>query len=127
RLLPTFIVPPGIASLPKGVGTASNGKLKASEWHSLFAKHLPLVSLKAFGSVWSSGNHNRKLALLNNLQSLKILVPSLTLITRHTAELLRHSLRGIPSDQIIIMLFTLASFLDYWGRSSTYQNMEVKV
>ncbi|KNZ46356.1 hypothetical protein VP01_7333g1, partial [Puccinia sorghi] len=33
------------------VGTASNGKLKASEWHSLFAKHLPLVSLEAFGSV----------------------------------------------------------------------------
>ncbi|KNZ60550.1 hypothetical protein VP01_15387g1, partial [Puccinia sorghi] len=51
KLLPTVIVPPGIAAIPKGVGTASNGKLKASEWHSLFAKNLPLVALEAFGNV----------------------------------------------------------------------------
>ncbi|KNZ43677.1 hypothetical protein VP01_999g3 [Puccinia sorghi] len=70
KLLLTVIVPPGIAAVPKGVGTASNGKLKASEWHSLFAKHLPLVALEAFGNVWSAGNRDRKISLLNNLCSL---------------------------------------------------------
>ncbi|KNZ44725.1 hypothetical protein VP01_889g10 [Puccinia sorghi] len=51
QLLPTFISPPGIASVPKGVETESNGKLKASEFHSVFAEHLPLVALEDFGSA----------------------------------------------------------------------------
>ncbi|KNZ44360.1 hypothetical protein VP01_923g6 [Puccinia sorghi] len=70
QLLPTVISPTGIASVPKCVGTASNGKLKASEWHSLLAKNLPLVALEAFGSAWSAGNSYQKLSLLNNLCSL---------------------------------------------------------
>ncbi|MBW0481708.1 hypothetical protein O181_021423 [Austropuccinia psidii MF-1] len=37
------VVPAGVTPIPKRVGTAKNGKLKASEWHSLFAIHLPLA------------------------------------------------------------------------------------
>jgi hypothetical protein len=38
-------VPAGITQMPQGFGTAKNGKLKASEWHALFAIHLPLAVL----------------------------------------------------------------------------------
>jgi hypothetical protein len=33
--------------MPRGFGTAKNGKLKASEWQTLFAIHLPLAVLDA--------------------------------------------------------------------------------
>ncbi|MBW0588466.1 hypothetical protein O181_128181, partial [Austropuccinia psidii MF-1] len=32
--------------MPKRVGTAQNGKLKSSEWHSLFSIHLPLAFIE---------------------------------------------------------------------------------
>ncbi|KAH9808151.1 hypothetical protein DFH28DRAFT_936399 [Melampsora americana] len=56
--------------MPKGIGTKSNGKLKASEWHSLFSKHLPLIALDVFGSKWSPNDHQRKRLVLENLVSL---------------------------------------------------------
>ncbi|MBW0488319.1 hypothetical protein O181_028034 [Austropuccinia psidii MF-1] len=40
-----IVVPSQITHMPKQLGSAQNGKLKASEWHSLFAIHLPLVFL----------------------------------------------------------------------------------
>ncbi|KNZ52113.1 hypothetical protein VP01_3690g2 [Puccinia sorghi] len=42
------VVPTGVTQMPRGFGTAKNGKLKASEWHTLFAIHLPLASLDIF-------------------------------------------------------------------------------
>ncbi|KAA1121366.1 hypothetical protein PGTUg99_016125 [Puccinia graminis f. sp. tritici] len=42
------VVPTGITQMPRGLGTKKNGKLKASEWHTLFAIHLPLALLDIF-------------------------------------------------------------------------------
>ncbi|MBW0522341.1 hypothetical protein O181_062056 [Austropuccinia psidii MF-1] len=39
------VVPTGITPMPKRIGIAKNGKLKASEWHSLFSIYLPLSFL----------------------------------------------------------------------------------
>lgn len=47
-------VPTGMTRIPKGVGTAANGKLKASEWHALFAIHLPLAAINTL-----VGNYER--------------------------------------------------------------------
>ncbi|MBW0521316.1 hypothetical protein O181_061031 [Austropuccinia psidii MF-1] len=37
------LVPSGLTRMPQGLGGARNGKLKASEWHSLFSINLPLT------------------------------------------------------------------------------------
>ncbi|KNZ59218.1 hypothetical protein VP01_1781g7, partial [Puccinia sorghi] len=42
------VVPTGVTHMPKGLGTSKNGKLKASEWHALFAIHLPLAAMSVF-------------------------------------------------------------------------------
>ncbi|KAH9809365.1 hypothetical protein DFH28DRAFT_841068, partial [Melampsora americana] len=41
-------VPRGVTRIPNGLGTVANGKLKASEWHALFATHLPLAAIELF-------------------------------------------------------------------------------
>jgi hypothetical protein len=48
RAIHEVIVPTGITPMPKGLGESKNGKLKAAEWHSLFAFHLPLAVLDVF-------------------------------------------------------------------------------
>ncbi|KAG0139851.1 hypothetical protein CROQUDRAFT_54136, partial [Cronartium quercuum f. sp. fusiforme G11] len=40
--------PQGMTRCPKGLGMMVNGKLKASEWHALFATHLPLAAIDVF-------------------------------------------------------------------------------
>ncbi|KNZ57559.1 hypothetical protein VP01_2127g2 [Puccinia sorghi] len=120
KLLPKLISPPGISAVPKRVGTASNINMKASKWHSLFSKNLPLVALKVFGNVWSAGNRKQNISLLKNLCSLVecthfVKCKSITEETCAKFEinyalylgLLRHFLRGSPSDQITITLFAL--------------------
>lgn len=42
------VVPHGTTRIPTGLGTKANGKLKASEWHALFATHLPLAAIDVF-------------------------------------------------------------------------------
>lgn len=42
------VVPTGVTKMPNGLGTAKNGKLKTSKWHSLFAIHAPLVCIDLF-------------------------------------------------------------------------------
>jgi hypothetical protein len=42
------IVPAGVTRMPRGFGKAKNGKLKASEWQTLYSIHLPLCSLDIF-------------------------------------------------------------------------------
>ncbi|KNZ56865.1 hypothetical protein VP01_22g4 [Puccinia sorghi] len=42
------VVPSGVTQMPKGFGSVKNGKLKASEWHTLFAIHLPLAAISVF-------------------------------------------------------------------------------
>ncbi|MBW0523480.1 hypothetical protein O181_063195 [Austropuccinia psidii MF-1] len=37
------LVPSGLTCMPKGLGEARNGKLKASKWHSQFSIYLPLT------------------------------------------------------------------------------------
>ncbi|KAG0149028.1 hypothetical protein CROQUDRAFT_33774, partial [Cronartium quercuum f. sp. fusiforme G11] len=46
--LQQVVVPHGTTRIPKGLGTKENGKLKASEWHALFATHFPLATLDVF-------------------------------------------------------------------------------
>ncbi|KAG0141316.1 hypothetical protein CROQUDRAFT_26295, partial [Cronartium quercuum f. sp. fusiforme G11] len=46
--LQDVVVPQGTTQIPKGIGTKANGKLKASEWHALFATHLPLAAFDVF-------------------------------------------------------------------------------
>jgi hypothetical protein len=48
RAIQEVIFPNGIMPMPKGLGKSKNGKLKATEWHSLFAFHLPLAVLDIF-------------------------------------------------------------------------------
>lgn len=43
KLISHVVVPTGITPMPQGLGTAKNGKLKASKWYSLFDFHLPLT------------------------------------------------------------------------------------
>ncbi|KNZ57805.1 hypothetical protein VP01_2069g7 [Puccinia sorghi] len=43
--LSKVVVPTGVSKLPKAFGYAKNGKVKASEWHNLFAIYLPLTFL----------------------------------------------------------------------------------
>ncbi|KNZ60361.1 hypothetical protein VP01_15657g1, partial [Puccinia sorghi] len=42
------IVPAGITRMPKDFGKAKIGKLKASEWHTLYSIYLPMCSLNVF-------------------------------------------------------------------------------
>ncbi|MBW0547544.1 hypothetical protein O181_087259 [Austropuccinia psidii MF-1] len=46
--------------VPKGVGDAANGKLKASEWRALFGVYLPLAVLEFF---WDSGPSSQLLLI----------------------------------------------------------------
>ncbi|KNZ46351.1 hypothetical protein VP01_733g6 [Puccinia sorghi] len=39
KLISHVVVPTGITPMPQGLGTAKNGKLKASKWYSLLIKH----------------------------------------------------------------------------------------
>ncbi|KNZ48191.1 hypothetical protein VP01_5847g1 [Puccinia sorghi] len=43
-----LVVPTGVTQMPIGLGTAKKGKLKAREWHTLFAIHLPLAEISVF-------------------------------------------------------------------------------
>ncbi|MBW0500401.1 hypothetical protein O181_040116 [Austropuccinia psidii MF-1] len=47
-LFKEVVVPSGITRVPKDIGTAKEGKLKAAEWQLLFSIHLPLVVLNVF-------------------------------------------------------------------------------
>ncbi|MBW0588248.1 hypothetical protein O181_127963 [Austropuccinia psidii MF-1] len=40
-----FTVPFGVTCIPHWLGQAKEGKIKASEWHSLFAIYLPLAAI----------------------------------------------------------------------------------
>ncbi|MBW0517938.1 hypothetical protein O181_057653 [Austropuccinia psidii MF-1] len=55
------VVPKGVTRIPKGVGDASNGKLKASKWRALFGVYLPLAVVDVF---WE-GEENSNLLLIN--------------------------------------------------------------
>ncbi|MBW0496749.1 hypothetical protein O181_036464 [Austropuccinia psidii MF-1] len=55
----------GICCIPVGIGTASNGKLKANEWLVLFSIYLPLTILDIF---WDLGPKNH--LLLINISTL---------------------------------------------------------
>ncbi|MBW0478387.1 hypothetical protein O181_018102 [Austropuccinia psidii MF-1] len=47
-LFEEVIVPTGITRIPSNAGAPKTGKMKASEWKSLFSIYLPLVSLDVF-------------------------------------------------------------------------------
>ncbi|KAG0139190.1 hypothetical protein CROQUDRAFT_15415, partial [Cronartium quercuum f. sp. fusiforme G11] len=68
------VVPQGKTRVPSGLGTKANGKLKASEWHSLFATHLPLAAIENFigdYQLFARGESSKfNLALLNNFVTL---------------------------------------------------------
>ncbi|KNZ49986.1 hypothetical protein VP01_4659g1, partial [Puccinia sorghi] len=43
KWLSEVFFPTGVTKFPQGFGSAKNGKVKASEWHNLFAIYLPLT------------------------------------------------------------------------------------
>ncbi|MBW0522695.1 hypothetical protein O181_062410 [Austropuccinia psidii MF-1] len=65
KLLNEVVVPEGICCIPVGIGTASNGKLKANKWLVLFSIYLPLTILDIF---WDLGPKNH--LLLINISAL---------------------------------------------------------
>jgi hypothetical protein len=42
------VVPRGVTQVPPNLGDPKHGKLKASEWHSLFSTYLPLTLIDFF-------------------------------------------------------------------------------
>ncbi|EGF97794.1 uncharacterized protein MELLADRAFT_114077 [Melampsora larici-populina 98AG31] len=43
-----IVLPTGITRLPPNLGESKHGKLKAAQWHSLFAYVIPLIVLELF-------------------------------------------------------------------------------
>ncbi|MBW0481249.1 hypothetical protein O181_020964 [Austropuccinia psidii MF-1] len=60
KRLNEVVVPEGICCIPVGMGTASNGKLKANDWSVLFSIYLPLTILDIF---WDLGPKNHLLII----------------------------------------------------------------
>ncbi|POW01712.1 hypothetical protein PSTT_12309, partial [Puccinia striiformis] len=48
KALPDIIIPRGVTQVPLNLGDPKHGKLKASEWHSLFSTYLPLSLINFF-------------------------------------------------------------------------------
>ncbi|KNZ50353.1 hypothetical protein VP01_4471g1, partial [Puccinia sorghi] len=65
------IVPAGITRMPKGFGKAKNGKLKASEWHTLYLIYLPMCSLNIFIGRDVEESLIRNEDAINNICALK--------------------------------------------------------
>ncbi|MBW0565878.1 hypothetical protein O181_105593 [Austropuccinia psidii MF-1] len=75
RAISDLKVPDGITKVPFAIGEPKTGKLKASEWHSLFSLYLPLeiMDLPSVTSYGLGQNEGRKAKLLlDNLSSLTI-------------------------------------------------------
>ncbi|POW20399.1 hypothetical protein PSHT_03565 [Puccinia striiformis] len=75
-----IIVPRGVTQVPPNLGDPKHGKLKASEWHSLFATYLPLSLIDYFfeNSAWCTTGAQENmllnfssLVLCTNIVSLK--------------------------------------------------------
>lgn len=65
------MVPATITRLPHGVGSAQSGRVKASEWHLLFAIYLPLTFLDlVFESTNFDEQYNQHKSFINNFFSL---------------------------------------------------------
>ncbi|MBW0539421.1 hypothetical protein O181_079136 [Austropuccinia psidii MF-1] len=75
RAISEFKVPAGITKVSFAIGEPKTGKLKASEWNSLFSLYLPLaiIDLPSVNSYVLGQNERRKAKLLlENLSSLTI-------------------------------------------------------
>ncbi|MBW0593242.1 hypothetical protein O181_132957, partial [Austropuccinia psidii MF-1] len=75
RAISDVKVPAGITKVPFAIGELKTGKLKASEWHSLFSLYLPLAimdipSVTCYGLGQNEGSKAK--LLLDNLSSLTI-------------------------------------------------------
>jgi hypothetical protein len=65
KAIPSIIVPRGITQVPPNLGDPKHGKLKASEWHSLFSTYLPLSLIDFFvdNPVQSLSSENQNMLL----------------------------------------------------------------
>jgi hypothetical protein len=74
KALPEIILPCGLTQVPANLGDPKHGKLKASEWHSLFSTYLPLSLFNFFvhdpTKCATDGSSNENLLL--NFSSLVI-------------------------------------------------------
>ncbi|MBW0539643.1 hypothetical protein O181_079358, partial [Austropuccinia psidii MF-1] len=67
-LLSDVILPSGITRVPPSIGTFKGGKIKSSEWQSLFCIYLPLVVLEVFledVELYDSNSLENRLLLKN--------------------------------------------------------------
>ncbi|KNZ52064.1 hypothetical protein VP01_3706g1 [Puccinia sorghi] len=72
KVIPNIVVPLGVTQVPPNLGDPKHGKLKASEWHSLFATYLPLSLLDFFWDDPASGPKSGQAKMLLNFSSLVI-------------------------------------------------------
>ncbi|KNZ64341.1 hypothetical protein VP01_10395g1, partial [Puccinia sorghi] len=67
-----IVVPRGVTQVPHNLGEPKAGKLKASEWYSLFSTYLPLALIDFFGDTTASGVTNSNQHQLLNFTSLVV-------------------------------------------------------
>ncbi|POW09201.1 hypothetical protein PSHT_09268, partial [Puccinia striiformis] len=81
KALPDIIIPRGVTQVPLNLGDPKHGKLKASEWHSLFSTYLPLSLINFFvdnpAKCATDNNQNlllnfSSLVICTNIVSLKL-------------------------------------------------------
>ncbi|KAI7963216.1 hypothetical protein MJO29_003643 [Puccinia striiformis f. sp. tritici] len=72
KALPDIIIPRGVTQVPLNLGDPKHGKLKASEWHSLFSTYLPLSLINFFVDNPAKCATDNNQNLLLNFSSLVI-------------------------------------------------------
>ncbi|KNZ54559.1 hypothetical protein VP01_2913g3 [Puccinia sorghi] len=71
KAIPEIIVPRGLTQNPANLGDPKHGKLRASEWHSLFATYLPLSLINYFEDTTASDQASTHQNQILNLTSLE--------------------------------------------------------
>ncbi|EGG03721.1 uncharacterized protein MELLADRAFT_117259 [Melampsora larici-populina 98AG31] len=85
-----IVLPTGITRLPSNLGESKHGKLKASQWHSLFAFIIPLIVLQIYvldvEDILVDSNRGRILLNIADLVQCTNIVTTKA-VTRHDADM----------------------------------------
>jgi len=80
--LEDILTPSWMTSVPRNLGNAAHGKLKADQWRTLGTVHLPLSLIRLWGNV-DTDNH-RSVRCRKILQVTMSLVSAVVIATSHT-------------------------------------------
>ncbi|POV94464.1 hypothetical protein PSTT_16846, partial [Puccinia striiformis] len=89
KALPDIIIPRGVTQVPLNLGDPKHGKLKASEWHSLFSTYLPLSLINFFVDNPAKCATDNNQNLLLNFSSLVICTNIVSLKSINDSTVLR--------------------------------------